>query len=124
MKTYECMINGELISSEKTWEVKNPATGEPIGYAPISTTEDIQKAVSAAKEAQPAWAAKSDGERKEILMKVSQVLADNTPYLAEWITKEQGKPMAGPGSMFEMQACVGWTQVPASLDLPVEVVFE
>jgi acyl-CoA reductase-like NAD-dependent aldehyde dehydrogenase len=26
--------------------------------------------------------------------------------------------------MFEMQACVGWTQVPASLDLPVEVVFE
>ena len=32
--------------------------------------------------------------------------------------------MSGPGSMFEMQACVGWTQVPASLDLPVEVVFE
>ncbi|MEM9936686.1 MAG: aldehyde dehydrogenase family protein, partial [Bacteroidota bacterium] len=117
MKTYEFMINGELHSSDNTWTVKNPATGEPIGYAPVSTAEDIQKAVSSAKEAQPAWAAKSDEERKEILMKVAQVLVDNTPYLAEWITKEQGKPMAGPGSMFEMQACVGWTQVPASLDL-------
>ena len=124
MKTYEFMINGEQISAEKTWEVKNPATGETIGYAPISTVNDVRKAVSTAKEAQVGWAAKSDEERKKILMKVSQVLADHTPYLAEWITKEQGKPMAGPGSMFEMQACVGWTQVPASLDLPVEVVFE
>ena len=124
MKTYEFMIDGEQISAEKTWEVKNPATGETIGYAPISTAHDVRKAVSTAKEAQVGWAAKSDEERKEILMKVSQVLADHTPYLAEWITKEQGKPMAGPGSMFEMQACVGWTQVPASLDLPVEVVFE
>ncbi|MEO1628865.1 MAG: aldehyde dehydrogenase family protein, partial [Bacteroidota bacterium] len=76
------------------------------------------------RAAQPAWAAKSDEERKEILQKVAQVLSENTEYLAKWITQEQGKPMAGPGSMFEMQACVGWTQVPASLDLPVEVVFE
>ena len=59
MKTYECMINGELISSEKTWEVKNPATGESLGYAPVSTAEDIQKAVSSAKNAQPSLSAKS-----------------------------------------------------------------
>lgn len=124
MNTYSFMINGELISARETWEVKNPATEEVIGYAPISTKEDVQNAVKAAKEAQSMWAAKSDAERKETLMQVAQVLTEHTEYLAQWITKEQGKPMAGPGSMFEMQACVGWTQVPASLDLPVEVVFE
>ncbi len=124
MKRFKTMINGEMIEAENHFEVKNPATGETLGFAPISTPEDVKKAVTAAKKAQSAWALKSDEERKNILMEVSQVLAENTPYLAEWITKEQGKPLAGPGSMFEMQACAGWTQVPASLDLPVEVVFE
>jgi acyl-CoA reductase-like NAD-dependent aldehyde dehydrogenase len=124
MTTYKFMINGELIESVHTFEVRNPATGEIIGLAPIATEADADKAVQAAKTAQPGWAAKSDEERKGIIMKVADVLAEHTEYLATWITKEQGKPMGGPGSMFEMQACVGWTQVPASLDLPVEVVFE
>lgn len=124
MKNYSCTINGNTVSSDQSFEVKNPATGELLGHAPVSTSYDVADAVAAARAAQPVWAAKSDQERKDILMKVSQVIADNTDYLAKWITQEQGKPMAGPGSMFEMQACVGWTQVPASLDLPVEVVFE
>lgn len=121
---YAFTINGASVSSSEFFDVKNPATGELIGHAPIAQKEHVATAVAAAKAAQPAWAAKSEDERKSVLMKVSQVLIDNTDYLAKWITQEQGKPMAGPGSMFEMQACVGWTQVPASLDLPVEVVFE
>lgn len=124
MDTYSCYINGQAVPTADTFEIKNPATGELLGHAPISTAADVKRAVEVARKAQPAWAARPDSERKEILMQVAQVLTDNTPYLAQWVTQEQGKPMAGPGSMFEMQACVGWTQVPASLDLPVEVVFE
>lgn len=124
MKNYSFTINGESITTPEFFEVKNPATGELLGHAPISQKEHIDDAIATARAAQPAWAAKSDKDRKAILMQVAQVLTDNTEYLAKWITQEQGKPMAGPGSMFEMQACVGWTQVPASLDLPVEVVFE
>ncbi len=124
MNNYSFIVNGEPILPAHFFEVKNPATGEVLGNAPISSQEHVTAAVAAAKASQPAWAAKSDAERKSILMDVAQVLTDNSEYLAKWITQEQGKPMAGPGSMFEMQACVGWTQVPASLDLPVEVVFE
>ncbi|EDM44314.1 aldehyde dehydrogenase [unidentified eubacterium SCB49] len=124
MKNYTFTINGNPVSTANTFDVKNPATGELIGKASISSKSDVEEAITSAKAAQPKWAAKTNEERKAILMKVSQVLIDNTDYLANWITKEQGKPMAGPGAMFEMQACVGWTQVPASLDLPVEVVFE
>lgn len=118
------MINGKAISSQETFEVKNPANGEVLGYAPISSEAEVKAAVASAKAAQKSWAAKSDEERKGIMMQVAEVLTKNTDYLAQWITQEQGKPLAGPGSRFEMQACVGWTQVPASLDLPVEVVFE
>jgi len=124
MKKYNVSINGKDASSSNFFEVKNPATEELIGHAPISSQDQVSEAIAAARAAQPGWAAKSDEDRKAILMQVAQVLTDNTPYLAEWITKEQGKAMAGPGAMFEMQACVGWTQVPASLDLPLEVVFE
>lgn len=124
MKTYAFSINGKSISTEKTFDVKNPATGDTIGSASMSNKEHVSQAVAAAKAAQPSWAAKSDEERKSTMNKVADILAENTAYLAKWITEEQGKPMAGPGSMFEMQACVGWTQVPASLDLPVEVIFE
>lgn len=124
MNNYSFIINGQEISTSNVFEVKNPATGEILGNASVSDKSHVDAAVAAARAAQPGWAAKSHEERKAFLMEVAQVLNDNTPYLAEWITKEQGKAMAGPGSMFEMQACVGWTQVPASLDLPTEVVFE
>ena len=119
MNTYPFMIDGSPVTSSRTFEVKNPATGESLGHASISEKSHVEAAVAAAKAAQPAWAAQSDDERKAILMQVAQVLTDHTDYLAKWITQEQGKPLAGPGSMFEMQACLGWTQVPASLDLPV-----
>ena len=124
MNTYHYMIGGQPCASQDTFLIKDPGTGEGIGHAPITSLEEVDRAVAVAKEAQIAWAARTDAERKEILMQVAGVLTENSPYLAEWIVREQGKPMAGPGALFEMQACVGWTQVPASLDLPVEVVFE
>ena len=118
------MINGELVSSANTFEVKNPATGEVIGHAPISTASDVEAAVSAARAAQPAWAAKTDKERVDILMQLLGVFTENKEYLAHWVVKEQGKPLGGPHAMFEIDGCMGWTQVPLSLELPVEVVFE
>ena len=125
MQSFQLIIDGKSVAGdEASFEIRNPATFEPLGLAPTSSLAQVNAAVAAAKAAQPAWAALPDATRKDYLNKVADVLTSNTEYLAKWITQEQGKPLAGPGSMFEMQACVGWTQVPASLDLPVEVVFE
>ena len=124
MKKYQCIINGELVSSANSFEVKNPATGELIGHAPISTTADVEAAVKAARKAQPVWAAKTDKERVDILMQLLGVFEQNKEYLAHWVVKEQGKPLGGPHAMFEIEGCMGWTQVPLSLELPVETVFE
>lgn len=124
MKKYETMINGKLIESTEHFEVRNPANNEVIGLAPISTSKEIELAVNSAKAAQVDWASRPNTERKELLLDVAGVLEENSEYLAKLITIEQGKPLAGPGSMFEMQACVAWMQVAASLDLDPEVVFE
>ena len=43
-------IDGELVdpAEGETEEVLNPATGEPIAEAPLSTAEDVERAVTAA----------------------------------------------------------------------------
>jgi len=130
MKTYMNFVNGQLVGSERTFESLNPATGEVLGLAPISTAEQVKAAIASARAAQPAWAARPDAERKALMMQVAETIKKNAPYLAEWVTREQGKPLGGlgpdqvPGARFEVWGCEVWTQVPASLDLPVEVVFE
>jgi acyl-CoA reductase-like NAD-dependent aldehyde dehydrogenase len=130
MQTFLNTIDGRTVASPSTFESKNPANGEVLGLVPTSSREQVQQAVAAAKAAQPAWAARPDAERKAMLMKVAEALKANAEYLATWVTREQGKPLGGvgpdqvPGSRFELWGCEVWTQVPASLDLPTEVVFE
>ena len=130
MKTYANTVNGKSVVSDRTFESLNPANGEPIGRVPVSTHEQVKDAIAAARAAQPAWAARPDAERKALMMKVAEVIKKNGDYLAEWVTREQGKPLGGvgpdqvPGARFEIWGCEVWTQVPASLDLPVEVAFE
>jgi len=124
MQKYQNVVNGELAEPVESQEIFNPANGDLLGLAPISTEDEVEQAVSAARDAQPAWARRSDKERAEITARIAKVLEENSEYLANLITREQGKPLSGPGSRFEMQACVGWTQVPASLELAPEVVYE
>jgi len=130
VKTFENTVNGRRVGSTRTFASKNPATGETLGLVPHSTPEQVAEAVAAARAAQPAWAARPDAERKALLMRVAEAIKANNEYLAEWVTREQGKPLGGvgpdqvPGARFEIWGCEVWTQVPASLDLPVEVAFE
>ena len=124
MQKYHNVVNGTFGEITNSHEILNPANGDLLGHAPISSEEEVEHAVQSARGAQSAWAQRSDKERAEITASIASVLENNSEYLADLITREQGKPLSGPGSRFEMQACVGWTQVPASLELPPEVVYE
>ncbi|MDL0431477.1 aldehyde dehydrogenase family protein [Marinobacter sp. TBZ242] len=124
MQTYSNSVNGQAVEAADHQEILNPATGDSIGLAPISTESDVGFAVNTARKAQLNWARVSDQEKRDTIVRVTRVLEENSEYLAELITREQGKPLSGPGSRFEMQACVGWTQVPAALELPPEIVYE
>ena len=123
---YSAISNGVATAAASTFEVKNPATGELVGHAPNSTKEQVNQAVSSAKAAQVAWGALSLEKRTETLMKLIDVLGANKEYLADLITKEQGKPLfpGGPGSLAEIEMSMGFSHVPLSLDIPTEVVFE
>ena len=63
-------IGGEAVdpAEGQTEEVVNPATGEAIAEAPLSTKADVDAAVAAAKKAFPAWAATPPGAQAALVV--------------------------------------------------------
>ena len=57
MAKYGNFINGEWVdaASGETYENINPATGEVLGLFPISSADDVTRAVDAASAAAHEW---------------------------------------------------------------------
>ncbi len=71
--------------------VVNPATGETIASVPLSPASEVDRAVSAAAEAFPAWRRTPPGDRIQVLFKLKQLLEDDLEELARTVTRECGK---------------------------------
>lgn len=54
---YYLSIAGQLVETEATFPVVNPATGEVFAHAPAATAEQLDTAISAAKDAFRGWSA-------------------------------------------------------------------
>lgn len=71
----------------------DPATGEVVAVIALSTLDDVDRAVEAARDAADldlAW--KRDGARRgRVLSRFATALRDNADRLAELLTREQGK---------------------------------
>lgn len=105
-------INGEWIDSTGTErsEVINPATEEIIDTVALSTHEDVDKAVAAAKEAFPAWNTRPVEERIEYMEKLYTVIEKYQQEIADSIIAELGtsrqfaEQMHAPQPLIEMRA--------------------
>ncbi len=85
-------IGGELINgSNGSLDVLSPLDGSVITKVFLSSAEDVDKAVQAAKEALPAWSAMPIKERVQIFFKYKQLLEKNMEELTNLIVEENGK---------------------------------
>ncbi|WP_163182560.1 CoA-acylating methylmalonate-semialdehyde dehydrogenase [Neobacillus sedimentimangrovi] len=86
-------INGEWVSahSSQTLNVPNPATNEVLTKVPVSSKEDVDLAVAAAKEAFQTWKNVPVPKRARILYKFHHLLTENHEELARLIVQENGK---------------------------------
>ncbi len=93
MYTLENAVNGSryLSSSNRFAPVFNPATGEQIGQVPLSSNEEINAAVAAAKAAQPVWGNLPPAKRARVMFKFLQLLNENLDQLAKEVSREHGK---------------------------------
>jgi betaine-aldehyde dehydrogenase len=87
-------INGELVdpADGATEEVVNPATGEPIAEAPLSTEEDVDRAVKAARSAFDEWSTRPPMERSAALLKIADLIEERGDEIADLESADAGKP--------------------------------
>jgi len=88
-------IGGEYVESVGEGEiaVEDPATEEIIAVVPDASAEDVDRAVHAAREAQPAWRRTDALERAELLHRCAERLAAAADELAVLLTREGGKTL-------------------------------
>ena len=88
------VINGEAVdpAEGKTEEVTNPANGEVIAEAPLSTKEDVDRAVGAAKAAFDGWSTLVPGERAAALLKLADLIEERADEIADLESADAGKP--------------------------------
>jgi betaine-aldehyde dehydrogenase len=76
-----------------TEPILNPATGETIAYAPLSSAADVDSAVRAAREALPGWSATTPGERAEALLKLADAIEEHADEISVLEADNAGKPL-------------------------------
>ena len=86
-------INGEHVkgTSGRFSDVYNPATGAVAAKVPLASSEELDKAVAIAKEAQVGWANVNPQKRARVMMKFVELLHRDMDKLAEALSREHGK---------------------------------
>jgi betaine-aldehyde dehydrogenase len=97
VRTYQMYVNGEWIDSKsnKTFPVHDPSTEEVIAQVPDANSDDVNRAVAAAKgafETGP-WATTTAQERGRVLFRLAEKIRQNAAMLAEVECRNTGKPI-------------------------------
>src|SRR5437016_7071049 len=99
-RVYHNFINGEWkeASSGKAYENRNPAnSNELVGMFVSSSSEDVDAAVDAAKEAYKSWRLVPAPKRAEILYRAAELLLLRKEEFSKDMTRERGKGLAETG---------------------------
>jgi malonate-semialdehyde dehydrogenase (acetylating)/methylmalonate-semialdehyde dehydrogenase len=93
MDTIHNAIGGRKVKSEsrRIAPVFNPATGEQVASLPLSTADEVNAAVAAAKEAASGWGAMPPLKRTKFMFRFKELLDRNADEIARSISREHGK---------------------------------
>ena len=72
--------------SGKTFEITNPANGDVITALPDGGREEAARAIDAAYDAFPIWAAATAYDRSKILYRAWQLMLERKDHLARTMT--------------------------------------
>lgn len=122
MSDYGLIVDGTKVATDDTFPVTNPATEDVVGQCPFATREQLNFAVKAAARAFETWSTVSDEERAAVCGKMAEVITENAEELAQLLTQEQGKPLNGAGSRFELGGAAAWAGFTGTLSLPDKVI--
>ena len=113
-------VAGGALAAAQFFDVPDPATGEPFASAPDATREDLERAVAAAEEAFPAWAATPWAERRDPVLKFCDAVAAEVDGIGRLVAREAGKPLAK--GIAETHGGIFFVRGFADLELKPEIV--
>src|SRR6202453_474457 len=91
-------INGQWVdaASGKTFETPNPATGQTLASVAEGDSEDIDRAVRAARKAfdDGPWGRITPSERGRIIWRIGDLILEHAEELAQLESLDNGKPYA------------------------------
>lgn len=119
---FDLVIGGQSVATATRFAVLNPATGAPVAEAPNATAEHLDRAVEAAQAAFRDLSARPEEERRRLCEAMAAKLEEHAEELAQLLTREQGKPLNGLGSRWELGAAVAWAKHTCTLSLPVRTI--
>ncbi|KAI1391559.1 aldehyde dehydrogenase [Hypoxylon trugodes] len=120
--TFYNVIDGKLCNSStgKTRCSVNPATLHDNPQVPLSTRDDVDRAVETARKARKAWASTSWAGRQKALKDFADAFEANGAGFLDLLIKEQGK--SAKESQIELWLTLMFLRGLSDLTLPEEVV--
>jgi acyl-CoA reductase-like NAD-dependent aldehyde dehydrogenase len=70
---------------------RNPATGEILGYSPLTDLQELEQIISRAKIAQKSWSKLNVRERVRYMLRIRDYLVQHAEKISEAISKDNGK---------------------------------
>ncbi len=127
------LIGGDWVnsSSGKTFPVFDPSSGETVAHVAEGDREDIERAVTAARNAfeDGPWRKLTPSERGRIVWKLGELILENADELAELESVDNGKPMGVarvadiPLSADIFQYMAGWATKIEGTTIPISVPY-
>ena len=82
MEHFKLLIGGRLVEGDSSMDVVNPATEEILAKAPHASKRQVEAAIEAAHAAFPDWAARSQADRREMIVKLADLINRHADELA------------------------------------------
>ncbi|MET8864300.1 aldehyde dehydrogenase family protein [Nonomuraea sp. NPDC004580] len=92
--SYGLFINGEFVDgSGPSFKTVNPATEETLAEVATASSDDVDRAVQAARKAFGVWSALPGAERAKYLFRIARIIQERARELAVLETLDNGKPI-------------------------------
>ncbi len=94
-KTFQNVVNGELVDSVsgETYDVVDPTTGEVYASAPLSGTEDVDRAYAAAAAAFETWGDTTPQDRSTAMLRIARAIEERAEEINAVECLDTGKPL-------------------------------
>ena len=95
VRSLQNFIAGEYVdaASDETFAVVNPATGDTIADEPLSSEQDVDRAVKAARSAFETFSQTTPGDRATMLLALADAIDANAEEITELEVANAGKPI-------------------------------